>query len=255
MEMSSDESVVLEIVDDAVLLITINRPAARNSIDGAVASGLLKAVERLDADPALRVGVITGAGGFFSSGMDLKAFEEHGLPVDLKPFLFRVGQKPTIAAVERFALAGGLEIALTCDMVVAAEGSRFGVPEVAVGLFAAGGALCRLPRRLPLSIALEMALTAQPISAEHAQTHGLVNRVVPAGEALAAAIDLARTIARNAPAALEATRQLMYQSLDLDESAFWERQQPLIDIVFVSDDAKEGPRAFAEKRSPIWTGK
>lgn len=255
MEVSSDDSVVLEVIDDTVLLIAINRPAARNAIDGAVATGLLRAVERLDADPALRVGVITGAGGFFSSGMDLKAFEQHGPPVDLMPFLTREGRKPTIAAVERFALAGGLEIALTCDMVVAAEGSRFGVPEVAVGLFAAGGALCRLPRRMPISIALEMALTAQPISAEHAQAHGLVNHVVPVGEALARAIDLARTIARNAPAALQATRELMYQSLDLDESAFWELQQPLIDTVFVSNDAKEGPRAFAEKRSPIWTGR
>jgi enoyl-CoA hydratase len=255
MEVSSEESVTLEVVDDTVLLITINRPAARNSIDDAVATGLLRAVERLDTDPALRVGVITGAGGFFSSGMDLKAFELHGPPADLMPFLTRDGRKPTIAAVEHFALAGGLEVALTCDLVVAAEGSRFGVPEVAVGLFAAGGALCRLPRRMPISIALEMALTAQPISAEHAQTHGLVNRVVPVGAALAEALDLARTIARNAPAALRATRQLMYQSLDVDESAFWELQQPLIDTVFVSDDAKEGPRAFAEKRPPVWTGK
>ncbi|MGW6335959.1 crotonase/enoyl-CoA hydratase family protein [Nocardia rhamnosiphila] len=255
MEMSSEESVTLEVVDDRVLVITINRPAARNSIDSAVATGLLRAVERLDAEPALRVGVITGAGGYFSSGMDLKAFEQHGLPPDLMPFLTREGHKPTIAAVERFALAGGLEVALTCDLVVAAEASRFGVPEVAVGLFAAGGALCRLPRRLPISIALEMALTAQPISAEQALAHGLVNRVVPAGEALARAIDLARTIARNAPAALQATRRLMYQSLDVDESAFWQIQQPLIDKVFTSDDAKEGPRAFAEKRSPIWTGK
>ncbi len=253
--MTSDESVVLEVVDDTVLVITINRPAARNSIDGAVATGLLRAVERLDADPDLRVGVITGAGGFFSSGMDLKAFEQHGPPADLMPFLTREGRKPTIAAVERFALAGGLEVALTCDMVVAAEGSRFGVPEVAVGLFAAGGALCRLPRRVPISVALEMALTAQPITAEHARTHGLVNRVVPVGSALSGSLDLARTIARNAPAALQATRQLMYQSLDLDESAFWDLQQPLIDTVFVSDDAKEGPRAFAEKRTPIWTGK
>ncbi|WP_280295717.1 crotonase/enoyl-CoA hydratase family protein [Nocardia abscessus] len=255
MEVSSDEAVTLEVVDDTVLVITINRPAARNSIDSAVATGLLRAVERLDADPALRVGVITGAGGFFSSGMDLKAFERDGLPGDLMPFLTRAGRKPTIAAVERFALAGGLEIALTCDMVVAAEGARFGVPEVGVGLFAAGGALCRLPRRLPISVALEMALTAQPIAAEHARAYGLVNHVVPAGQVLERAIDLARTIARNAPAALEATRRLMYQSLDMDEPAFWELQQPLIDTIFTSDDAKEGPRAFAEKRSPIWTGK
>ncbi|NRI70060.1 crotonase/enoyl-CoA hydratase family protein [Rhodococcus sp. MS16] len=253
--MTSQESVVLDVVDGTVLVITINRPAARNSIDAAVATGLLKAVERLDADPTLQVGVITGAGGFFSSGMDLKAFEQHGPPADLMPFLTREGHKPTIAAVERFALAGGLEVALTCDMVVASEGSRFGVPEVSVGLFAAGGALCRLPRRMPISIALEMALTAQPITAENAQTHGLVNRIVPAGEALEGALDLARTIASHAPAALQATRELMYQSLDLDESAFWGLQQPLIATVFGSDDAKEGPRAFAEKRPPNWTGK
>jgi enoyl-CoA hydratase len=254
-EVNSGESVTLEVVHDTILVITIDRPAARNSIDGAVATGLLRAVERLDADPALRVGVLTGAGGYFSSGMDLKAFEQHGLPADLMPFLTREGSKPMIAAVERFALAGGLELALTCDMVVAAEGSRFGVPEVAVGLFAAGGALCRLPRRLPIAIALQMALTGQPITAEQAHTHGLVNEVVPVGESLARAIAAARTIARNAPAALEASRRLMYRSLNIDEAEFWQLQQPLIDEVFTSDDAKEGPRAFAEKRSPIWTGR
>ena len=253
--MNAEEAVVVEIVDEAILVATINRPAARNAIDGAVATGLLRAVQQLDADPDLRVGVITGAGGYFSSGMDLKAFEQHGPPADLMPFLTRRGSKPTIAAVERFALAGGLEVALTCDLVVAAEGARFGVPEVAVGLFAAGGALCRLPRRLPLSLALEMGLTAQPISAEQARAHGMVNRVVPPGEVLADALGLARSIAGNAPAALAATRELIYRSLDLDETAFWELQQPLIDTIFVSDDAKEGPRAFAEKRSPIWTGR
>ncbi|MGW6032719.1 crotonase/enoyl-CoA hydratase family protein [Gordonia terrae] len=255
MEVTSDDSVVLEVVDGNILVITINRPEARNSIDGAVATGLLRAVERLDADPELRVGVITGAGGYFSSGMDLKAFEQHGLPADLMPFLTYEGAKPTIAAVERFALAGGLEVALTCDMMVASEGARLGVPEVAVGLFAAGGALCRLPRRLPIAITLEMALTAQPISAELAHTHGLVNHVVPAGDARARALDLARAIARNAPAALEATRMLIHRSVDLDEPAFWELQQPLIDTIFTSEDAKEGPRAFAEKRPPTWTGK
>ena len=139
--------------------------------------------------------------------------------------------------------------------MVAAAGARFGVPEVAVGLFAAGGALCRLPQRMPVAVALEMALTAKPITAEVGQLHGLVNKVVPAGDALGEALELARTIARNAPVALRATRELIYRSLDLDETAFWELQQPLIDTVFVSDDAKEGPRAFAEKRLPVWTGR
>ncbi|WP_420288346.1 crotonase/enoyl-CoA hydratase family protein [Nocardioides sp. CPCC 206347] len=244
-----------EVLDETVLLITINRPEARNAIDGPVATGLLRAVERLDEDPALRVGVITGAGGFFSAGMDLKAFAEHGAPKDMMPFLTRVGEKPTIAAVEGFALAGGLEVALTCDLVVAATHARFGVPEVAVGLFAAGGALCRLPRRVPVSVALEMALTAKPINAELAHSHGLVNRVVPVGNALGEALELARTIGRNAPSALRASRELIYCSLDVDEAEFWKLQQPLIDTIFHSEDAKEGPKAFAEKRSPVWTGR
>lgn len=254
MEMSLEDSVLVEIVDETVLLITINRAAARNSIDGSVATGLLRAAERLDADPSLRVGVITGAGGYFSSGLDLKAFAQHGLPADLKPFLTRDRAKPTIAAVERFALAGGLEVALTCDLLVAAEGARFGVPEVGVGLFAAGGALCRLPQRLPVAIALEMALTGQPISAEDARTHGLVNRLAAPGEVLAGALEMARIVASNAPLAMRATRQLMYRSLDVDESSFWDIQKPWIDRVFTSEDSKEGPRAFAEKRPPIWTG-
>lgn len=255
MEVSIADSVALEVIDGAVLLITIDRPAARNSIDASVATGLRSAVERLDADPALRVGVITGAGGYFSSGLDLKAFAQHGLPADLRPLLFRPRRKPTIAAVEGYALAGGLEVALSCDLIVAAAGARLGVPEVSVGLFAAGGALCRLPERLPLALALEMALTGQPITAEQAEKHGLVNHVVPPGDAVARAAELAATISRNAPVAVVASRELMIRSMDVTENAFWELQQPFIDTIFESDDAREGPRAFADKRSPQWTGK
>lgn len=245
---------VLTEVRGRVLLITLNRPDAKNAVDTAVAQGLLAAMARLDADRELTVGVITANGSGFCSGMDLKAFTKVGPPAGFIEFLTQGSVKPLIVAIEGFAVAGGLEIALTCDIVVAARGARFGIREVAVGLFAAGGALCRLPRRLPLGVALEMALTADPILAEDAHRYGLVTHLTEPGDAVADALALAETIGRNAPLAVSATKQLMRASQGMDEAAYWELQKKHVRTVFRSDDAKEGARAFAEKRPPAWSG-
>lgn len=236
-----------------VLIVRLNRPDARNAVDGPLADGLVAAMDRLDRSDHLAAGVVSGAGRGFCAGMDLKAFAAEGLPKNLAVFYERGSAKPLIAAVEGFALAGGLELALTCDLIVAASDAQFGIPEVKVGLFAAGGAMMRLPRRLPYGVALEMALTGDPLNADAALGAGLVNRVTPPGQALGHAVDLAERIAGNAPLAIAATKTLMAQANHLSESEFWELQRPLIRAVFRSGDAKEGPRAFAEKRAPHWS--
>jgi enoyl-CoA hydratase len=245
---------VLTETRDRVLLITLNRPDQMNAINSDVALGVLNAVKQLDSDPGLTAGVLTGAGGRFCSGMDLKAFAASGPPKGLPEFLQNGCAKPLIAAIEGFALAGGLELALTCDLLVSARNARFGIPEVGVGLFAAGGALLRLPQRLPYGVALEMALTADPISAEQAHEYGLVNRLTDKGGAVDAALELAERIAKNAPLAVTASKQLMQEALTCSDAEFWERQVAVIGQVFRSNDAKEGPRAFAEKRAPNWSG-
>lgn len=245
---------VITEVRDHVLVITINRPAAKNAIDSAVAEGLVDALVQLDAKEDLFVGVVTGAGGAFSSGMDLKAFSGSGVPRALDT-LFREGsKKPLIAAVEGFALAGGLEVALVCDLIVAARGAKLGIPETRVGLFAAGGGLFRLASRLPYGLAMEMAVTASPITAEVAHEHGLVSRITEPGEALSTALDLAERIARNAPLAVAASKELIRESAGRTETEAWDLQTPHMRTVFRSADAKEGPRAFAEKRAPRWSG-
>lgn len=237
-----------------VLVITLNRPEAMNAINTALAQGLLRAVEQLDGDPNLTVGVLTGAGRGFCSGMDLKAFASEGGPIGMDTFIQKGSQKPLIAAIEGFALAGGLELALACDLLVAASGVKLGIPEVGVGLFAAGGGLLRLPRVLPYGVAMELALTADPITAEQAHAYGLVSRVCDKGAALDTAMALAERIAKNAPLGVAASKQLVRMSLDVTESEFWELQKPLMGKVFTSNDAKEGPRSFAEKRAPNWSG-
>jgi enoyl-CoA hydratase len=239
---------------DRVLLITLNRPKARNAINTALAGALITAIEELDSDEGLTAGVLTGAGGGFSAGMDLKAFATEGPPKGFDEFLRNGAKKPLIAAIEGFAVAGGLEIALTCDLLVAAKGVRLGIPEVGVGLFAAGGALMRLPRLVPYGVAMEMALTGDPITAEKALEYGLVARVAEPGEAVDEAIALATRIAKNAPLSVAASKQLIVDSFGRTEEEFWKHQIPQMKVVFASDDAKEGPRSFAEKRSPKWTG-
>jgi enoyl-CoA hydratase len=248
----SDE--VLTEARGRVLLITLNRPDAMNAINGALSTGLWAAVQRLDGDPGLTAGVLTGAGRGFSAGMDLKAFARGE---DIGPMMLFVrngAAKPLIGAIEGFALAGGLELALSCDLLVAARGAKLGIPEAGVGLFAAGGGLLRLPSRVGYGRAMEMALTADPIRAEEAAELGLVARVTEPGSAVEVALELAERIARNAPLAVIASKQLVKATQGTTEAEFWEMQQPLQARVFTSEDAKEGPRAFTEKRPPEWTG-
>jgi enoyl-CoA hydratase len=239
---------------ERVLLITLNRPEARNAINGALSQGLMDAVTRLDDDPGLTVGVLTGAGQGFSAGMDLKAFAKGEDIGPMMTFVRQGAKKPLIAAVEGFALAGGLELALSCDLIVAAAGARFGIPEVGVGLFAAGGGVLRLPGRVGYSKAMEMAITGDPISAEEAAELGLVARLADRGDAMDAALRLAERVAKNAPLAVAASKGLVKATQGLTEDEFWTVQEPLQASIFTSNDAKEGPRAFAEKRPPQWSG-
>jgi len=238
-----------------VRLITLNRPEARNAINSALGLALVAAIEELDSDPGLTAGVLTGAGNGFSAGMDLKAFATEGMPKGFGQFLQNGSQKPLIAAVEGFALAGGLEIALTCDLLVAAKGVKLGIPEVNKGLFAAGGALFRLPNRVPYGVAMEMALTSDPITAEQGLELGLVCRLAEPGKAAHTALELAERIAKNAPLAVAASKQILRQTRGMTDAESWTFQGPLAGKVFSSEDAREGPRAFAEKREPKWTGR
>lgn len=253
----SDE--VLVAVDGGVMTITINRPEARNAINRAVSEGIAAALDALDADDDLQVGILTGAGGVFSAGMDLKAFvrgEAVTLPGrGLGGICEAPPRKPMIAAVEGWALAGGCEVALACDLIVAATDARFGLPEVKRGLVAAGGGLIRLPRRVPRNIATEMALTGDPITAEAAHRYGLVNHLTPPGEALAGARALADRITPNGPLALAVSRRILTESADWSLDEAFERQADLAALVAGSADAREGSLAFAERRPPRWTGR
>jgi enoyl-CoA hydratase len=255
----NDEQAVLSERRGRTLLITINRPDQRNAVNAAVATGIAGALDELDDDPDLSLGVLTGAGKGFSAGMDLKAFVTGERPqVPGRGFagiVQRPPDKPLIAAVEGFAVAGGLEVALACDLIVAARGARLGVPEVKRSLVAAGGALLRLPRALPRNVAMELALTGELIEAERCYELGLVNRLTEPGEALATALELAETIAANGPLALAATKRVMVESADWRDGEFFERQSAIVDPVWRSDDAREGATAFAEKRAPVWKGR
>ena len=246
---------VLTEVRGRVLLITLNRPDAMNAVNTALAKGLVAAIEQLDGDDGLTVGVLTGAGRGFCAGMDLKAFAAEGPPQGFDAFIRNGSRKPLIAAVEGFALAGGLEVALTCDLLVAAENVKLGIPEANVGLFAAGGALLRLPRRVPYGVAMEMALTADPITAQQGHAYGLVTRLAEKGRSVDVALELAERIAQNAPLSVAASKQILRETQGRTEAEFWDFQQPFTASVFSSEDAKEGPRAFAEKRKPSWSGR
>lgn len=244
---------------DAVLVLTMDRPDARNAVDVAMAEAIAAALDELDGDAELRAGVLTGAGGYFSSGMDLKAFVRGEQPYvgdrGFAGITRRASRKPLIAAVEGFALAGGFEVALSCDILVAARDARFGIPEVKRSLVAAGGALLRLPKRIPYHLAMELALTGDPISAERAHEIGIVNRLAEPGKALDAAVELAEAIAKNAPLALDASKSIVQQVEDWTEAEAWDRQGEIAGPVFVSEDAREGATAFAEKRDPVWRGR
>lgn len=247
----SDE-VVTE-VQGRALVIRLNRPEASNAVNSAMARGLLDAVERLDGDPALTVGVLLGNGPGFSSGMDVKEFAKSGAPRGFLGLLKKGAEKPLVAGVEGFAMGGGLELALVCDLIVAARDVKVAASEVRLGLFAAGGALLRLPRRVPYSVAMRLALTGESISAEEAQSWGLFTEVVEPGAAEAAALALAERIGANAPLAVRATTQLIRGQQGLTEDEYWKLQSGYLDV-FASADAKEGARAFAERRTPQWSG-
>jgi enoyl-CoA hydratase len=244
---------------DSVLVITINRPAARNAINRAAAAAIAEAMDELDEQPELSAGVLTGAGGTFCAGMDLKAFlagERPSVPSrGFAGIVERPPAKPIIAAVEGSAVAGGFEVVLACDLVVAAENARFALPEVQRGLVAAGGGLLRLPRRVPYHLACEWALTGDFVSAASAQAAGLVNRIVAPGQAAAAATELAQRIARNGPLAVAATKRILAESQDWPTAAAFGRQRAISEPVRESQDAREGARAFLEKRSPQWKGR
>jgi enoyl-CoA hydratase len=242
-----------------VLLITLNRPEARNAVNMALAQRLAGALDELDQDDALSVGVLTGAGKGFSAGMDLKAFATGERPwVGDRGFAGIVERgplKPLIAAIEGFAVAGGLEIALACDLIVAAQGAKLGIPEVKRSLVAAGGALFRLPRRIPYYVAMQMALTGEPIAAERAAELGLVNRLVSRGSAVEVALVLADELAANAPLALIASKRILEAQWDWPSEEAFVRQRAISEPVFASEDAREGAAAFAERRAPVWRGR
>ena len=252
-------SVTTAIHAGAILVVTLDRPEARNAIDAATAAAMAEAMDRLDAEPALRAGVICGAGGVFCAGMDLKAFaageRPHAGGRGFAGIAERPPSKPLIAAVEGFAVAGGFEIALACDLIVAARGARLGLPEVKRALVAAAGGLLRLPARIPHHVAMELALTGDPIVAERAHALGLVNRLTDPGEALAGALDLAGAIIVNGPLALAATKRILAEAPGWPAAEAWARQAELTAPVFASDDAREGAVAFAEKRAPVWRGR
>ena len=255
----NDSAAVLTEHRDRVLVITINRPDQRNAVNAAVAQGIAAALDELDATRELSIGVMTGAGKGFCAGMDLKAFVAGETPhVDDRGFAGitrRASVKPLIAAVEGFAVAGGLEVALACDLIVAARGAKLGIPEVKRSLVAAGGGLLRLPRVLPRNIAMELALTGDPILAERGFELGLVNRLAEPGGALDAALELAEQIAQNGPLALAASKRILTEAVDWPEAEFFERQGEIAGPVMGSEDAREGATAFAEKRAPVWKGR
>ena len=252
----SDE-VLVEYVGSTII-ITINRPEAKNAINRAVTDGVADAIEELEGRPDLTVGILTGAGGSFSAGMDLRAFlagEDLEHPRGLAGITIQPPRKPLIAAVEGWALAGGCEIALAADLIVAANDAKFGIPEVKRALVAGGGGLLRLPRRIPSAIAMEIALTGDPLTAEQAFRYGLVNQLTEPGEALTGARTLADRIAANGPLAVAATKEIVSHALDWTIEEGFAKQDPIMRPVFASEDAREGAAAFTEKRDPVWKGR
>lgn len=251
-------SEVLTDIQDGFIIVTINRPEAKNAMTKAAAEGIRAAMEQLDNDNSLNAAILTGAGGTFCSGMDLKGFLRGETPT-VKGYGFggiteKGPEKPLIAAVEGYALAGGLELALACDLCVANDKAKFGIPEVKRSLVAAAGGVLKLQQVVGKRMAMEMALTGDFYTAQRAYEMGFVNRVTE-GAALDAAIELAATVAANGPLALKATKKIINESYDWSEAEGWQKQAEITAPVFTSQDAKEGSIAFAEKRKPNWQGK
>ncbi|WP_232493986.1 crotonase/enoyl-CoA hydratase family protein [Novosphingobium kaempferiae] len=257
MPMGNGEEVLLA-ERDGVLEVTINRPEQRNAMTKAAAQAIGRAMDRLDSADHLRCAILTGAGGTFCSGMDLKGFLRGELPVDERGGFGGIctwtPNKPIIAAVDGAALAGGFELALACDLIVANVGARFGIPEVKRGLVAAGGGVVQLPRLLPRPLAMELALTGDPIGAGRALELGLINRVTD-GLAIETARELARAIAANGPLAVAASKGIVRDSWLWPTEEINTQQTPYVAGVFTSEDAREGALAFAEKRAPVWKGR
>jgi enoyl-CoA hydratase len=257
--MSEDQPAVLTERRDGVLVITINRPEVRNAVNAAVAEGIANALDELDAADDLAVGILTGAGGFFCAGMDLGAFVKGESPWygdrGFAGIAQRGARKPLIAAIEGFAVAGGFEVALGCDLVVAAEGAKMGIPEAKRSLVAAGGALLHLPKRMPYHVVMELALTGDPLPAERFHEFGVVNRIAAKGEALDVALELAARIAKSAPLAVAASKRIVQEQYDWSTSEMWDKQGAISGAVFASEDAREGATAFKEKREPVWQGR
>ena len=245
---------------DLVAIVTLNRPEARNAVNGELAQAMEAVLDELEADDAITVVVLTGQGSTFCAGADLKKVAKgQGGELATKKGGFaglvtRGFPKPLIAAVNGPALAGGFEVVLSCDLVVAADIAKFGLPEVKRGLFAAAGGLIRLPKRVPLALATELAITGDPIDADRALQLGLVNRVVPADQVVSAALELAARISVNGPLAVRNTLKMVREAPDLTEAEAWPRNYELALEVFGSKDSIEGATAFAEKREPKWTG-
>jgi len=241
------------------LLITLNRPEVRNAVNAALAAGVAGALDELDSDESLSVGVLTGAGGFFCAGMDLGAFVKGESPWfgdrGFAGIAQRASRKPLIAAIEGFAVAGGMEIALACDLIVAAKGAKLGIPESTRSLVAAGGALLRLPRRMPYHVVMELALTGDTMPADRFHEFGVVNRLAEPGSAVDVALELAERLAKNGPLALAASKRILQEQYDWSSADMWEKQGAISGPVFASEDAKEGANAFKEKRDPVWKGR
>ena len=247
-------------IRDRIAIITLNRPEARNAVSQQLAEDLEAAIDRLEADEALWIGILCGNGPAFCAGADLKAIASGEARLTTKRGGFaglvrRVRTKPLIAAVEGPAVAGGTEIVLSCDLVVASTTARFGLPEVKRSLVANAGGLFRLPRALPINVAMEMALTGDDLNAEAAHRHGLVNRLVQPGHALATAVELAEVVNANAPLAVRASRRVVLAARLLEDDEAFEVAANATREVFRTEDFREGPRAFVEKRPPIWTGR
>ncbi len=247
-------------VADRIATLTIDRPAVRNAIDRATAEAIAAALDEVDARDDVTVAILTGAGGGFSAGMDLKAYAATGdRPISETRGGFgiveRPPEKPILAAVEGACLGGGFEIALACDVIVAADDAKLGLPEVKRGLVATAGGVLRLPRRLPRNVAMELVITGDLISARRAHDLGLVAEVVTPGTALQAAMALARRVAVNAPLAVRTAKRLVVASPNWPEDEAFARQAPIAQPVRDSRDALEGARAFVEKRAPVWQGR
>jgi enoyl-CoA hydratase len=244
---------------DGVLTITINRPAQKNAVNRDVAIQVASALDLLDSDSSLSVGVLTGAGGTFSAGMDLKAFASGQTPIlpgrGFGGLTQAVVRKPLIAAVEGWALGGGFEMVLACDVIVAAQDAKFGLPEVKRGLIAGEGGVIRLPRRIPYHAALTVLLTGEPISAVDAKQYGLVSELTAPGAALQGAQEVAQRIAGNAPLALAKVKQVLRETQGLNDAEAFARQAEDASSLLTTEDAHEGALAFAEKRAPVWRGR